>query len=441
MSDVVLYPIRGQVAQVNGKNEFIVYVPRADKYTHGVVKIGDGILVDDGTISFDTTQIKIEHIAKNGVDILPDENKRINIVLDKTDVGLDQVDNTSDVDKPISKATQQALDSASNRIETVSNSLETHKNDANNPHKVTKTQVGLSKVDNTSDLEKPVSTATSAELKKITNRVSELSADVTRFEDLVKGVGQAVAYASYSELVGALNTAADNKYKVGQAIYINDKKVPDVWVYAISGTSVNYVYESDEAIIEALDTTGTVQFGYYKLAPMETKSIDIENYVRLDNQQTITGLKLFKHRLGVLNEIGDKVLYIEHDDDGVNMVNNDGENFLVLDSSAKTLKAFDKILATEDFVTGNSVSYLVEQDLTDEEKERARNNIGAGTGAEVDYATKEIAGILRVATDEEASTGSFDLVAVTPSQMKAAIDTSVGAVESWLEDINTGSGV
>lgn len=45
-------------------------------------------------------------------------------------------------------------------IDAVQTNLETHINNKSNPHKVTKDQVGLSEVDNTSDANKPISTAT-----------------------------------------------------------------------------------------------------------------------------------------------------------------------------------------------------------------------------------------------------------------------------------------
>lgn len=73
------------------------------------------------------------------------------VTLTKTDVGLANVDNTSDANKPISTATQSALDL---------------KAPINNPTftgtvgGVTKSMVGLSNVDNTSDVNKPLSTAT-----------------------------------------------------------------------------------------------------------------------------------------------------------------------------------------------------------------------------------------------------------------------------------------
>lgn len=69
------------------------------------------------------------------------------------EIGLGNVDNTSDLNKPISIATQLAID-------TVQADIDTHEANTLNPHNVTKTQVGLSNVDNTSDLSKPISTST-----------------------------------------------------------------------------------------------------------------------------------------------------------------------------------------------------------------------------------------------------------------------------------------
>ena len=80
----------------------------------------------------------------------------------KDQVGLSEVDNTSDANKPISTATQNALNSKFNASDgnAVQTNLETHINNKSNPHEVTKDQVGLSEVDNTSDANKPISTAT-----------------------------------------------------------------------------------------------------------------------------------------------------------------------------------------------------------------------------------------------------------------------------------------
>jgi hypothetical protein len=75
----------------------------------------------------------------------------------KAQVGLGNVDNTSDANKPVSTATQAA-------IGLVQDYLDAHEANHSNPHQVTKAQVGLGNADNTADLDKPISTATAAAL-------------------------------------------------------------------------------------------------------------------------------------------------------------------------------------------------------------------------------------------------------------------------------------
>ena len=121
----------------------------------------------------------------NGYDLSED------VILSKADVGLGEVDNTSDADKPVSTLTQLALDKKvdkqtgyslistaaltklnnlpsqselSGELQTLSGNISDHVADKDNPHEVTKTQVGLGNVDNTSDADKPVSTATQTAL-------------------------------------------------------------------------------------------------------------------------------------------------------------------------------------------------------------------------------------------------------------------------------------
>ena len=84
----------------------------------------------------------------------------------KAQVGLSNVDNTSDLAKPISTATQAALDTINGNVTAVTDGLADHIADEGNPHNVTKAQVGLSNVDNTSDAAKPVSTATQTALNQ-----------------------------------------------------------------------------------------------------------------------------------------------------------------------------------------------------------------------------------------------------------------------------------
>lgn len=75
----------------------------------------------------------------------------------KSQVGLSAVDNTSDANKPVSTAQQAAINA--------------HATSTTNPHSVTKAQVGLANADNTSDTAKPVSTAQQAAINAHANRV------------------------------------------------------------------------------------------------------------------------------------------------------------------------------------------------------------------------------------------------------------------------------
>ena len=56
-------------------------------------------------------------------------------------------------------------------IDNIDNELNIHINDVNNPHNVTKEQVGLGNVDNTSDINKPISNATQVALNNIKSTI------------------------------------------------------------------------------------------------------------------------------------------------------------------------------------------------------------------------------------------------------------------------------
>lgn len=83
----------------------------------------------------------------------------------KTHVGLGNADNTADTDKPVSTAQQTALNLKQDASTAATDAeLSAHTGNVSNPHVVTKSQVGLGSVDNTADTSKPVSTATQTAL-------------------------------------------------------------------------------------------------------------------------------------------------------------------------------------------------------------------------------------------------------------------------------------
>lgn len=101
-------------------------------------------------------------------------------------------------------------------IGVVQTDIDVHEANTSNPHSVTKSQVGLGSVDNTSDLDKPVSTAQQA---AIDAKVSDVTYDATswngvttvapsknavrdKIESMVAAIAQKADLVSYSQYGG-----------------------------------------------------------------------------------------------------------------------------------------------------------------------------------------------------------------------------------------------
>ena len=128
----------------------------------------------------------------------------------KEQLGLSNVNNTSDLDKPISTAVQNELTTIEQNItnlitatEQLAPALENlsqiavsqtdfnlHVDDLNNPHQVTKTQLGLSNVDNTSDADKPISTAVQLRLQEIDQNLTALETTLDTVTDYLTPTGE-----------------------------------------------------------------------------------------------------------------------------------------------------------------------------------------------------------------------------------------------------------
>jgi hypothetical protein len=86
------------------------------------------------------------------------------LAINKTSLGLSNVNNTSDINKPISNATQTALNLKLNSVDyTV----------------VSKSSLGLSNVENTSDINKPISNATQTALN---TNISNINTNISNLE-------------------------------------------------------------------------------------------------------------------------------------------------------------------------------------------------------------------------------------------------------------------
>lgn len=151
----------------------------------------------------------IETIAVNGVDLAVTD-KKVNIQLSTLDALTD--------------AQKAALNSGvtSDKI----TEYDAHVINKNNPHEVTKEQIGLGNVENTSDAEKPISTATQAALDGKVNKVT--SADYNAIYGVTKGTGEQTMF-SYDALekIADKVTAIDNTNKTDTTKYTSVKAAVD----------------------------------------------------------------------------------------------------------------------------------------------------------------------------------------------------------------------
>jgi len=124
------------------------------------------------------------------------------VTLVKGDVGLGNVDNTADSAKPVSTATQTALDLKAPLASPAFTGT---------PTGITKAHVGLGNVDNTSDLNKPISTTTQTALNG-----KAATAHVHAAADITTGVlGTALLPAATDTAVGAVELATSAEVVTG----------------------------------------------------------------------------------------------------------------------------------------------------------------------------------------------------------------------------------
>ena len=133
----------------------------------------------------------------------------------KADVGLSNVDNTSDAGKPVSTATQSALDAKASNSDVALKAPLASPTFTGTVSGISKSMVGLANVDNTTDLLKPVSTATQTALDLKANLASPTFTGITTVSgSLTGGNAEASTLAGFS---ANINTQTGTSYTLTTA--------------------------------------------------------------------------------------------------------------------------------------------------------------------------------------------------------------------------------
>ena len=194
-----------------------VEVPILDNDIEQVAQllVGEGLSVGvNATVSVDTSKIATNEYVDSNIVVVTEnitqhknnQNNPHNVT--KAQVGLDKADNTADIDKPISTATKTALD-------TLQSGIEAHIEDGNNPHQVTAEQVGLGKVNNTSDMDKPVSTSQQQALDTKVDKVEGKGLSTEDFTTELRDKLDGIENGAQVNTITGVKGDAESEYRVG----------------------------------------------------------------------------------------------------------------------------------------------------------------------------------------------------------------------------------
>ena len=116
-------------------------------------------------------------IATNAANITQETQQRISAV-DTTNSRIDGLSAGLTAERIDRTAADSQM---AGNISNISGRLTSHESNYNNPHQVTKAQVGLGNVNNTADLDKPISTLTQQALDDLSGRITAAVADLSNY--------------------------------------------------------------------------------------------------------------------------------------------------------------------------------------------------------------------------------------------------------------------
>lgn len=159
-------------------------------------------------------------------------------------------------------------------IDGVKSLLKTHEDNKSNPHNVTKSQIGLTKVDNTSDLEKPIS---DVQKNYIDNTITTLTNDIDDQLNLLESELLAAIPGEVTTQIGSkvdgLVTAAiqETKDELNGNIQTAKTQITNAYTAAIDAIKPVVLFEgaasidTDGALFQYTLSRNVLEFKYYRI--------------------------------------------------------------------------------------------------------------------------------------------------------------------------------
>ena len=182
-----------------------------EKYPAGTNVVWTGISWDPlgGTVDFsdysttEEVEALIEALRTSKVDKVEGKS----LVSDDQITKLTNLDSQENTTANIADAKKAGTDAQS--------FLDSHTSNVSNPHKVTKDQVGLGNVDNTSDLNKPVSTVQQTALDKKVDKVTGYGLSKNDFTDILKNKLDGIAEGAQVNSITGVKGSSEETYRTG----------------------------------------------------------------------------------------------------------------------------------------------------------------------------------------------------------------------------------
>lgn len=117
---------------------------------------------------------------------------------------------------------------------------------------------------------------------------------------LAEGKSKGVSYTNIQAFITAFNSKAKTEHKIGDAIYIQTIGVPDFWVYQVNSSSTQYSYTTDDAFVNAIKSSGSVNVGYFAISISESDKVELTGYQKSTDSALNTSNKTVT---GAINEV------------------------------------------------------------------------------------------------------------------------------------------